>query len=146
LYADDRIIPPNAALVVGRVVVRAFVLELAFLFGHTEAMCESGRYVELAPVLRRQRHGDPAAERRGATPDIDRHVERRPADDSDKLPLRPTELVVESPQASRHGTRVVVLDELPGKSRCGVTVRMITLQEPSPRIRENGGFDDQNAF
>ena len=50
-----RIIPGNAQLVGRIVVVRALIFEVGKVAGDTDAVCESGRHIDLAKVICRKR-------------------------------------------------------------------------------------------
>src|SRR5581483_8320023 len=71
LDPDRGIVPEEAQLAAGVVEVAALVLDLGPLAQHAEAVREALRHEDLAEVLAREEHRDPAAEGRRAAPDVD---------------------------------------------------------------------------
>src|SRR5471030_2883690 len=96
--ADRGVVPRHADLTLGIVNVRAFVLDLRDRADDAEPVGESGRHVALLEILRRQRHGHPAAEGRRSAPDIDRHVEDLAFDDAYQFALWTVELQMQTPE------------------------------------------------
>ena len=81
-----RVVPEDDPFGGGGVVVRALVEEERVLASYEEAVGEVRGHVELALVLRRERHARPLSERWGADPDVYRDVEDLPRRTETSLP------------------------------------------------------------
>ena len=129
----------------GLVVVGALVGEQGRLARHDEAVREPRRDVELALVLARERHADPAAEGRRADADVDGDVEDLALEDRDELALGVRVLVVQPAEHAPARAREVVLDERGGQPGLGVAGAVPGLQEVAAGVAEDEGLDDQDA-
>ena len=112
-----------------------------------EAVREAGRDVELAEVLRRQRHADPPAEGRRAAPDVDRDVEDLARDRADQLALRPA-AAASAARAACPRTEREWLSCTNGPVDAAVAVLalgVVGLEEEPARVAEDVRLDDEHA-
>src|SRR5580765_2872374 len=112
IYRELRIVPRDAALVLGGVEIRGLVEHLGGVAQHAEPMSETDGNPEHALRLGAQARAFPLAERRRSATDIDRDVENLARGDANQFPLRLTHLIVKTAQDALFGARMVVLHEL----------------------------------
>ena len=75
LDPDGRVVPHEAAFIIGMVDIIAFVAKLDSIGQNEEAVCKPTRDEELALVLSRKHYALPLAIRRAAFAQINRHIE-----------------------------------------------------------------------
>src|SRR5262249_10519001 len=141
---EVRVVPGDAALGFGRVVLGALVEEVRRLAEHAEAVSEAGRDPELERARVRQLEGDPLPEAGRATPDVHRDVVHGAAENLDQLPLSTGLLEVQPAQDAAGGTREVVLEEGPRDAGLRVPPCLEALVEESPAVTVQIGLDQQH--
>jgi len=136
-----RVVPANAALVLGGVEVAALVLNLGRAARHVEPVGETGRDPQHPLVVRGEVRADPAAERRRAFAKIDGHVEDLAGRRAHELSLRLPDLVVQAAQRALHGAAVVVLHELEVDARSREPRAMPRLHEEAAVVGDDSRLD-----
>ena len=144
--AERRIVPADAALVLGGVVVGGLVEELGLVGEDQEAVGEALRDPELPLVLGGEHLAQPAPAGRRAAPQVDGHVEDLAADHPHQLPLRLRQLVVEAAQHAARREAVVVLHEAerPAQGRLQLAL-VVALEEEAPGVAEDLRLDHHDA-
>ena len=107
-------------------------------------MCEAVRHVQVMVALVVKLVTLPAPERRRARPDVDEHVEDRPARAAHQL--RHARLEVHAAQHPARRARVVVLDPLVVHAELGERRRPERLEEEAARVPVDGGLEEKRAF
>jgi hypothetical protein len=105
---EIRIVPEDAALVVGSVVVAALVEKLDDIGQRQEAVRKSGGNINLILLGSREKNAGPLAKVRRAETNVDGDVQSFALNYPTEFCLGMMQLVVKTAQRSEGGTRVVV--------------------------------------
>ncbi|CAJ0809896.1 hypothetical protein LMG19087_00591 [Ralstonia wenshanensis] len=108
---ETYIIPSNATLELGRVVVGSLVDQIGDFRENEITMCNAGRGPDLTTILFGEFSRNPATQSRRIHSDIHDHVKNSASHYSDKLSLRLLNLIVEAPQHTLSALTMIVLDE-----------------------------------
>src|SRR5215831_18098490 len=140
------IVPPDAALVLWAIEIGDFVLYLGVLLERTVAVREAWWHPHCVPVLGTQNRSGVAAKSRGATPNVDRHVENCTPRDAQKLPLGHRQnLVVQTTQGALQRTKnVIVLHENRVNTYRGEFTRIPNLGKKASLIADAPRHDNYN--
>ena len=145
--ADLRIVPADAAVCLGRVVVVRLVQKFHVIGERHEAVAEASGDEELLLIFLGELHGDPLLIRGAVMAEVYRHVEHRAAHTSHELRLRfVAPLEMDAPQRPFHGAHgVIVLHEIIVESRCLHGAPAPALHEEPPMIAEDFRNEDHDA-
>src|SRR5215210_6298234 len=86
----------------------------------------------------------PFAKRGGTSPDIDGDIEDLPGNHPQEFSLRLFDLIMQPAQDALAGSRVVILYKIKWNPSFRIIPFLITLQEETPLILEDPGFDQQD--
>ncbi len=144
--ADLWIVPGDAALVLGRVVVGGLVEEVRALAEHDESVGEARGHPHLALVLFAQLLADPLPEG-GRTPaQVHGDVEDGAAHDTHEFPLGLADLVMQAAQDAARTAAVVVLYESVAAAGGFVEGALVeTLEEETASVAEHLGLEDDDV-
>lgn len=146
VYAQRRVVPADAALVLRVPVVGSLVQEVRALGQHDEAVRKAFRYPQHELVLGGQFLRHAPAKGRRAPADIHHNVEHRAFYYAHQLGLRMLDLVVQSAQHVLHGARMVVLHEIRiAAGQLGEPAPVEALEKESSIVAIHLGFDDQHV-
>lgn len=132
-----RVVPKNAALVVGIIEIAALVKELHIVGQCEKPVGKAGGDVDLVLLLRGEDNAGPLAEMRGAQADIHRNVQGLPAHHAAELGLRMIHLIVKSAESAFGRKGKVVLHERIADSDFSESALVICFQEKAAGIAED---------
>jgi hypothetical protein len=144
--ADDRVVPGNAALVRGGVVVCGFVQEVCGFGQDHKAVCEAWRHPELFVIVFGQLNPGPLAKGGGAFADVHRHIKHGAAHHAHQLALGLLQLVVQATQHALGAAAVVVLNKVHIQAGDLLEVLLVeAFKKEASAVAEHFGLEDQNV-
>ena len=142
-----RIVPGNAALVGGCIVVGRFVEELRHLGQHHKPVRKARWHPQLAVVVFAQFFSYPLAKGRRTLANVHRHINHRAAHHPHQLALGLLDLIVQPPQHALRTAAVVVLHKwVVGASGFVEGFLVETFKEKASSVTKHLGFDDDDFW
>src|SRR5450755_1963798 len=136
-----RIIPADRALMLGRVVIRAFIEEIDFLAQRKITVRKPGRHPEHVMVRVAENDAHPLPKAWRAAPDVDCDIKYLAARHTHELALGLLNLKMQSAQRMPSRMAVIVLHEGHGDAGGAKFLRLPGLKEKTPRIAEHTRLD-----
>src|SRR5215510_13829665 len=131
---DLGVVPGNPSLELRIVEVAALVQELGRLRQNQKAMSEAGRDVDLPAVLSREHRPLVTTKSSRAPAYVQNYVEHFALNDAATRSLRMSNLIVQSPEHTFLGTRVIILNKPIGDPQLKERPLVVALKEEASRV------------